>query len=112
MDAEGFRRVALALPEATEGAHHGHPDFRVRGRIFATLHPDGAVGVVMLTPSQQAARMAGTPGVFTPAAGAWGARGCTQVLLRAVKAALLRAVLQEAWRNKAPAALGKDLGGD
>lgn len=42
MTAEEFRQLALSLPEATEQSHMGHPDFRVRGRIFATLgYPDG-----------------------------------------------------------------------
>ena len=105
MDAAGFRRIALALPEAVEGAHQKHPDFRVDGRIFATLHPDGAWGVVMLTPEQQAKRVAADPEVWISASGAWGRQGSTQVHLRRVKAAPLREALALAWRNKAPKGL-------
>ena len=54
MTTEGFRRLALSFPEATEEAHMGHPDFRVRGKIFATLgYPDLSWGMVKLTPEQQ-----------------------------------------------------------
>ena len=51
--AEDFRRIALGMTEAVEGAHMGHPDFRVNGRIFATLHGDHKWGMVKLTPAQQ-----------------------------------------------------------
>ncbi len=54
MTAKQFRRLALGFPEATENEHMGHPDFRVRGRIFATLGPDEDWGMVKLTPEQQA----------------------------------------------------------
>ena len=53
MNAEDFRRIALGMADAVEGAHMGHPDFRVNGRIFATLHPDHRHGMVKLTPDQQ-----------------------------------------------------------
>ena len=55
MTPDGFRRLALSLPEAIESAHMGHPDFRVGGRIFATLgSPDSSHGMVKLKPDQQA----------------------------------------------------------
>ena len=70
-----FRRMALSLPEATEGAHMGHPDFRVRNKIFASLGvPDAAWGMVKLTPEQQDMLMAAEPAAFKPAAGAWSPR--------------------------------------
>ena len=52
MTPDDFRRIALEFPEAVEGAHMGHADFRVRNRIFATL-PDDATGMVKLAPEQQ-----------------------------------------------------------
>ena len=74
MTADGFRRVALALPEAIENAHMSHPDFRAGGKIFATLgYPDAGYGMVKLTPEQQELFMRVAPGVFAPAKGAWGA---------------------------------------
>ena len=89
-----FRRIALSLPEATEGAHMGHPDFRVRNKIFASLGvPDAAWGMVKLTPEQQEILMAAEPAAFKPAAGAWGRRGSTHVRLAAVDRTTLRSAL-------------------
>ena len=101
-----FRHAALSLPEATEGAHMGHPDFRVRNKIFATLGvPDAACGMVKLTPEQQEMLMAAEPAAFKPAAGAWGRRGSTHVRLAAVDRTTLRNALTVAWRNVAPRVL-------
>ena len=98
-----FRRTALSLPEATESAHMGHPDFRVRNKIFASLGvPDAAWGMVKLTPEQQDMLMASEPAAFKPAAGAWGRRGYTHVRLAAVNRTTLRSALGMAWRNTAP----------
>jgi hypothetical protein len=101
-----FRRAALSLPEATEGAHMGHPDFRVRNKIFASLGvPDAAWGMVKLTPEQQEILIAAEPAAFKPAAGAWGRRGSTHVRLAAVDRTTLRSALTMAWRNTAPKTL-------
>ncbi len=101
-----FRRIALSLPEAAEGAHMGHPDFRVRKKIFASLGvPDKGWGVVKLTPEQQQLLMGAEPGVFKPAAGAWGRRGWTHVRLAAVDRTTLKSALAMAWRNTAPKSL-------
>ena len=75
MTADQFRRLALSLPEATESAHMGHPDFRVKGKIFATLGPEEKSGMVKLTPDQQEQFVQAEPDVFDPCAGAWGERG-------------------------------------
>lgn len=66
MTADQFRKLALLLPEALEGAHMGHPDFRVRGKIFATLGPDETWAMVKLTPEQQAAFIQVEPKAFQP----------------------------------------------
>ena len=101
-----FRRIALSLPEATEGAHMGHPDFRVRNKIFASLGtPEQGWGTIKLTPEQQEVLLEAEPGAFKPAAGAWGRRGWTQARLAALDAATLRSALGMAWRNTAPKAL-------
>jgi hypothetical protein len=102
MTADDFRDLALALPEAAEEAHMGHPDFRVRGKIFATLTPDGDRGMVKLTPEQQATFVRDEPDVFEPAAGAWGRRGCTYVRLESALELTVREALLAAWRNTAP----------
>ena len=103
MTVDDFRRLALALPEATEAAHMGHPDFRVRNEIFATLWPEEERGVVMLMPEQQRVVVELKPAVFTPVPGGWGRRGSTNVILRAADEMSLTSVLLMAWRNKAPA---------
>jgi hypothetical protein len=73
MTPAGFRRLALALPETSEVGHMGHPDFRVGGKIFATLgYPDGGWGMVKLTPDQQEALVSAEPSVFAPVKGGWG----------------------------------------
>jgi hypothetical protein len=102
----GFRKMALSLPEATESAHMGHPDFRVRGKIFATLGwPDGDWAMVKLTPEQQTAFVDSAPKVFAPVKGGWGLRGATNVNLKAASARALRPAMMTAWRNVAPKSL-------
>ena len=81
MTANDFRRIALGITGAAEGAHMQHPDFRANGRIFATLTPDDKSGGVKLTPEQQAVFVGNHPGVFVPAAGAWGLQGYTMIRL-------------------------------
>jgi len=98
-----FRRIALSLPGASEGAHMGTADFRVGNRIFATLgNPDAASGVVGLAPDQQALLIATAPKVLSPVPGGWGARGWTRVRLAAADAATLESALTMAWQNRTP----------
>ncbi len=103
MTTAQFRRLALELPETSAGADGGHEDVRVGGKVFATLgYPDEQWGMVKLTPEQQASFVAAASAVFVPVKGAWGGRGCTNVLLKkATKATLFPAMLA-AWRNIAP----------
>jgi hypothetical protein len=109
MTAEEFRSLALDLPEASESAHMGHPDFRVRKKIFATLDaPDKGWGMVKLTPEQQEQLLLAAPDVFMPAAGAWGARGCTHVHLASARKKMVRSALVAAWRNVAPKRLAQE----
>ena len=102
MTADKFRSLALSLPQALESAHMGHPDFRVHGKIFATLGPDADWGMVKLTPEQQQRFVTLEPKVFAPVKGGWGVRGATRVNLRAAKVGTLREALFHAWRNVAP----------
>ena len=103
MTVDGFRKLALSLPETEERAHMGHPDFRVGGKIFATLgYPDGGWGMVKLTPEQQDGFIDADPKAFAPINGAWGRKGATNVNLKAVRKDLLRAALVAAWLNTAP----------
>jgi hypothetical protein len=103
MTAAEFRRIALSLPEAEASAHMSHPDFRVGGKIFATLgYPDDEHGMVILPPEEQARFVKSHPKVFTPAKGAWGKRGSTTVSLGAIDKATLQRAMLIAWRKRAP----------
>jgi hypothetical protein len=99
MTADEFRSLALSLPEAVEDAHMGHPDFRVRGKIFATLGPDEDWGMVKLAPEQQGLLVRAEPKAYQPASGAWGRRGCTIITLAGADVASVREALIAAWRN-------------
>jgi hypothetical protein len=103
MTREQFRRLALSFPQAIESEHMDHPDFRVAGKIFATLsYPDEKWGMVKLTPEQQEEFVRAEPVAFQPVTGAWGKRGATNVRLRAARRATLRRALAAAWCNVAP----------
>ena len=105
MTENEFRRLALKLPETSEVGHMGHPDFRVRGKIFATLgYPSSGWGMVKLTPDQQDVFIH-LDAAFVPAKGAWGLRGGTTVSLKAAPKAMVREALLAAWRNTAPKSL-------
>jgi hypothetical protein len=102
MTAEGFRKLALSFPETVESRHMHHPDFRVRGKIFATLgYPNERWGMVRLTPAQQTKFVIVHPDVFVPANGAWGRAGATTVNLRAARKSVLLPALDAAWGNLA-----------
>ena len=98
MTADDFREIALAMPGAVEGAHMGHPDFRINGRIFATLHADHRTGMVKLPPEEQRVCIESHPGVFEPSSGAWGRQGCTNLRLAAADAATARGAMLLAWQ--------------
>jgi hypothetical protein len=100
--AAQLRKLALSMPEVEEKSHFGHPDFRVRNKIFAGLSADGKQGTLKLTPDLQAMALEARPTVFAPAAGAWGRSGWTQVTLPAAAVADLRPLVLEAWRLVAP----------
>ena len=99
MDANDFRRLALSLEGAEESLHMGSPDFRVGGRVFATLaSQDKGYGNLMLTLEQQSAFVKELPEVFVPIAGGWGRMGMTHVRLAAVTEDVLVGALRTAWR--------------
>ena len=91
MTADDFRDIVLALDGAAEGEHMQHPDFRANGRIFASLHSEERLGMVKLTPKQQATFVEAEPNVFVPAKGAWGRSGSTN----------------GRWRSAAPTRVGE-----
>jgi hypothetical protein len=100
MTADKFRHLALEISGAIESSHMEHPDFRVQGKVFASLgYPDDDHGMVVLTPEQQQAFLKKAPRVFKPCAGAWGRRGLTSVSLATAKVELLRTALTTAAKN-------------
>ncbi|MGA2883276.1 MAG: MmcQ/YjbR family DNA-binding protein [Bryobacteraceae bacterium] len=99
MTAADFRRIALSLPGAEEGSHMRAVDFRVGGRIFATLASESqGYGNLMLTPEQQADFVAEQPEVFLPITGGWGRMGSTHIRLAQANEDLLAGALRTAWR--------------
>jgi predicted DNA-binding protein (MmcQ/YjbR family) len=99
MTPQQFRRLALSMPGAVEGAHHNHPDFRANGRIFATLLPDGERGMVKVSPERQREIVQAPDCDFIPANGAWGRAGCTLVRLATTSTDALRPWMTLAWQE-------------
>ena len=106
MTADQFRKLVLGFEDAEELAHHGHPDFRVNGRIFCTLgYPNDTRAMVKLTPEQQAEFVHDYPEVFSPCAGKWGEQGATNVELRKARNTVIQRALEAARQNARWAAL-------
>jgi hypothetical protein len=99
MTVDDFRRIALSLEGAEESSHMGSPDFRVGGRIFATLASQSqGYGNLMITPEMQADFVAERPDVFIPVHGGWGRNGATHVRLSEANEDLLAGALRAAWK--------------
>src|ERR1700722_19447496 len=99
MKAADFRMIALSLEGAEEGSHMGAPDFRVGGRIFATLASEKqGYGNLMITPEQQAEFVRELPEVFLPIRGGWGRMGKTHIRLAQASEDVLTGALRTAWK--------------
>jgi len=99
MDARDFRRIALSLEGAEEGSHMGAADFRVGGRIFATLAAlDQGYGNLMLSPELQADFVGEAPEIFVPIHGGWGRMGMTHIRLSKASEDVLAGALRAAWK--------------
>ncbi len=99
MTIEDFRRIALSFQGAEESSHMGAPDFRVGGRIFATLaSQDQGFGNLMLTPAEQGAFVTELPEIFLPVAGGWGRKGITHIRLAEATEDVLTGALRTAWQ--------------
>jgi hypothetical protein len=99
MTAADFRRIALSLEGAEESSHRGAPDFRVGGRIFATLASEAqGYGNLMLTTELQADFVAELPRVFLPIKGGWGRMGMTHIRLAEATEDVLAGALRSAWK--------------
>lgn len=103
MTTKQFSQLALTLPEAVASEHMGHPDFRVGGKIFATLGwPDAGWGMVKLNLVQQAAYIQSHPEVFQAIENGWGRKGATSVHLKNATKSTLMPAMKDAWMNTAP----------
>jgi hypothetical protein len=99
MNAKDFRRIALSFEGAEESSHMGQPDFRVGGRIFATLASEKqGYGNLMLTLEQQQAFVEDLPEMFLPIPGGWGRMGATHIRLTAASKDVLTGALHAAWK--------------
>jgi len=104
-----FRELALSFPEAVESAHMHHPDFRVGGKIFATLgYPDEDSAMVKLSLDEQKEFVRTNPAAFAAVKGAWGRRGATNINLPSATTGIVREALAAAWRNTAPKRLSRN----
>jgi len=113
MNAKDFRRIALSLEGTEEGSHFGAVDFRVGGRIFATLAAvKQGYGNLMLTPEQQAMFVEELPEVFLPVPGGWGKGGATHMRLEAASEDVAEGALRTAWKLRVEknAKVGKKTG--
>ena len=107
MNAADFRRIALSLEGAEEGSHMGAADFRVGGRIFATLASEKeGYGNLMLTPEVQAEFVGELPEVFLPIHGGWGKMGATHIRLAEATEDLLAGALRAAWKIRVEKNMG------
>jgi hypothetical protein len=100
IDAAAARNIALSMPGAEERQHHGHPDFRVRNRIFATLWPREDRAVLKLSLVDQAALLKSSPRTFST--NAWSHQGWTNVHLQHIPETRFRELVEKAWRRIAP----------
>jgi hypothetical protein len=104
---DDIRRLALALPEAVEADHFGMPSFRVRGKIFSTIHQDQPRLMVKLDPEDQLNLTEAHPGVIEPVPGYWGRKGSTFVWYEKADEALVETLLGMAHAGVAPKAISK-----
>jgi hypothetical protein len=108
MTPDAFRGLALQLPDVVEGVHMSHPDFRVRGKIFATLgYPTREFAAIMLTREEQAQFVKEGAGALVPVKGGWGLNGSTNVRLKLADTELVKRALTAAWLHKSSAVPGR-----
>ena len=101
MTTASFRKLALRLPNVVEQAHMGHPDFRVGGKVFASLdYPRAGWAAVALTPEDQNILVKLHPRAFVPVKGKWGEQGATNIELRHATAAMVSAALDAAYETR------------
>ena len=101
MTRDEFRRAALAFPETIEQETWGHPTFRVRGKMFATMSADDEAATVKASREAQAALVGSEPETFSVPAYV-GQHGWVGIRLERVDPEEAVELLDEAWRATAP----------
>ncbi len=97
MTPQQFRKIVLSIPRMVEQEHMGHPDFRLDGKVVASLGaPNAEWGMLRLTAPLQNEFCDSHAEVFQPCSGAWGRSGCTNVRLSVAKTAVVRNALEMA----------------
>ena len=102
---ESARKAALALPETEEKSHFHIPDFRVRNKIFATIHTDKNYMMIKLSPVDQSVFCSFDRAIIFPVPGGWGLKGATFFDLKKIKKQMLTDALTCAWKTAAPGKL-------
>jgi hypothetical protein len=105
MTVEEFRDLALSFPESVESSHFETADFRVGGKVFATLRAMDSRAVLKLTPDEQRLLLETSAGMLQPVKGSWGEKGWTQVSLGQADSETVGHVMAIAWRRVAPKAV-------
>ncbi|MBZ9656291.1 MmcQ/YjbR family DNA-binding protein [Phyllobacterium lublinensis] len=105
MKLETFAEMALSFPETIQASHLGTTDFRVNGKIFATLRPEKHRGVLSLTREDQALLRETSADMFEPVPGSWGEKGWTLVILQNADPEAVRHAMAMAWKKAAPKSL-------
>ena len=101
------RQLALSMPETQEKSHFDIPDFRVKNKIFASIHIIKNYMMVKLSPIDQSVFCSYDKDVIFPVPGGWGRQGATFINLGKVRKAMLRDAIQTAWKTVAPVSLRK-----
>lgn len=109
---EAARKLLLSLPETEERSHFERPDFRVKNKIFASLHEDKNYVMAKLTPIDQSVFCAFDNTVIFPVPGGWGRQGCTFLNLKKIKKSMFMDAITTAWKTTAPKKLVAQYFGD
>ena len=104
---ESARQAALTLPEAEEKSHFKIADFRIRNKIFATIHVDKNYMMIKLSWIDQSVFCSFDEETIFPVPGGWGKKGATFFDLKKIKKSMLSDALTCAWKAAAPIKLVK-----
>ena len=104
---ERARKMALALPETEKKPHFDLTSFRIRNKIFATIHADKNYMMVKLSVIDQSVFCSYNKEVIFPVPGGWGKKGATFINLKKIKKTILLDALTTAWKITAPPKLAE-----